>query len=684
MAVTRRHCIGIFVSVFLATLTLFPSQTRAAVEQAPPAAEDPLFPVYPAIRPNVDFWITIFTRYDRSRGVVHHTRDLSKVYGVISLDPDRTRTAAKKNRTVKEKALKEWKNALLAASLGKTLSPEKAAKITSLFGTAPSPKALERAAFSLRIQTGLAGQFREGLIRSGALVPEFKIIFASRGLPEDLVYLPCVESSFNVNAYSKFGAAGVWQFTRSTGKLYMDIGYVVDERRDPFIASRAAARLLKRNYGELGEWSLAITAYNHGLNGMKRAKNRHRTYPEIFRNYRSRSFKFASRNFYSEFLAARHVAKNHKTYFGDLKMDRPVSHTRITTSGFLSAGEMAARLNLELDQIRQLNPALRPPVFDGRKYIPKAFELRLPATIPVSAARKTLAGLYREKQKPSRFHRVQRGDTAGSIARIHGVPLGDLILANGLNRRATIYIGQTLRIPVREETLVASAKPAASPVKRQKVEKPANLPKEPPAPTPPAPPAAPEAEMAPEETEAPALASAPPAVEPAPPAPEAPAVLQVVTADLKITRQIQGKNGMTGIIHVAPEETLGHYADWLGIPTQNIRRLNRMPYGRAISIGQEIKLPLPPGTSDDFEEKRYEFHQEILEDFFGAFFISGTETYVVKSGDTLWDLCLNELEVPLWLLEKYNPGLDRHALSLGQKLITPLISPNGAHPSGNS
>ena len=699
MAVLDRRCRGFFTLVFLLTLFLsypIPAVVRAAVPP-PGAPED--FPIYPEIRPNVNFWIAVFTRYDKDQGIIHDSRDLSRIYGTIPLDPSRTRTADKKNRKIKKKALADWKKALLDTARGKALSdPQKAKKIRKLFGKTPKPKTLEQAAHSLRIQIGLRRQFKEGIVRSGAMVPEFKKIFRSHGLPEDLVYLPCVESSFNVKAYSKFGAAGVWQFTRGTGKRFMEIGYVVDERRDPFIASIAAARLLKGNHEELKEWSLAVTAYNHGLNGMKRAKKRHGSYPDIYRHYRSRAFQFASKNFYAEFLAARHVAKNYKTYFGDIRLDRPTPHTKITARGFLPAPEAARALGLDLEKIREMNPALRPPVFDGRKYIPKDFDLRLPPTLSASAAQKALAGLYKDKQKPSKFHRVQKGETAGRIARIHKVSLRELILANGLNRRATIFIGQTLRIPSKEEVLVAKAKAKPSEPSAPKKQEAQLRPPEKSDNTPPpkaeaktkarqpdqdqpsataAAEPAPEVPAVPEPSDAASDLPDSPEASDAPATPEDPALLKVVTADLKIVRVSTKKGKITGIIHVAPMETLGHYADWLSIPTREIRHLNRMPFGKPISVGQQIKIPLPAGTSTGFEEKRYEFHQEILEDFFNAYFISGTDTYEVKSGDTLWDLCINELELPLWLLEKYNPGLDRCALRLGQKLTYPLVSPNG-------
>ena len=668
MAVSSRQNAGLLVILVL--LTLCPPALCAAVPAPPPAAPDP-FPVYPEIKANMNFWIDIFTRYSKTQGVVHHTRDLSKVFDIIPLDPARTGAAAQKNRRNVKTRLKSWKTALINASKGKCPDPEKRKIIQTLFGINPAPKALERAAFSLRVQTGLKEQFKEGLIRSGAMVPGFKKIFKNHDLPEDLAFLPCVESSFNVNAYSKFGAAGVWQFTRGTGKRYMEIGYVVDERRDPFTASRAAAKLLKRNHEALKDWSLAITAYNHGLNGMKRAKKRHGSYPAIYTHYRSRAFKFASRNFYSEFLAARHVAKHHKTYFGDIRMARPVRHTRITTRGFLSAAELGQKLEIDLATLRQMNPSLRPPVFDGRKYIPRDFELRLPGTISRAGAQKVLAGLYRKKQKPSRFHRVQKGDTAGKIAMIHGVSLKDLIMANGLNRRATIYVGQNLRIPSIQDSLVAQVSLTSSKARHRT--SPETVPNEP-------------VIQNPEKRQPPSLPVdekiSQPAVSPPPAAPKSPEVLRMVTADLKVTGQGQEKNRAAGIIQVAPEETLGHYADWLGIATQKIRALNRMPFGKAISVGQQIKIPLARGAFATFEEKRYEFHQEILEDFFGSFFITGSETYEIKAGDTLWDLCLNTLEIPLWLLEKYNSGMNLHALRPGQRLNYPLVSARGDSPEG--
>jgi len=90
----------------------------------------------------------------------------------------------------------------------------------------------------------------------------------------------------------------------------MRVGRALDERRDPIRSSEAAAKLLKENHEKLGSWPLAITAYNHGIAGLLKARKRKGSEEAVFSDYSTRRFKFASRNFYTEFLAARHVAKN--------------------------------------------------------------------------------------------------------------------------------------------------------------------------------------------------------------------------------------------------------------------------------------------------------------------------------------------------------------------------------------
>jgi len=639
--------------VFVLLFLLISPITLSAATHFDPDVPDPDFPLYPSIKPNVEFWVDIFTKYSKSQGVIHDSRNLGIIYDVVNLDTSETARGNRRNKRIKKAVIKKYKTILLALSKGKKPFSKSEKRVAALFGQTAKLSDFKTAAFRIRCQTGLKKEFKKGLIRSSTVIDEFKRIFLSHGLPVDLIYLPCVESSYNFKAYSKFGAAGIWQFTRSTGRQYMKIGYVVDERRDPYISTHAAARLLKKNYAELKEWALAITAYNHGRAGMMRAKKSFGSYEKIVKSYRSRSFKFASRNFYSEFLAARIVAKDPHKYFGRIKFKKPVTFQVVKTKGYLPVKELSNRLDISIRDIQILNPALRKPVFNGQKHIPKNYDLKFPETLTLPDIHKHLAALYQTRQKPSRFHRVQKGDTAGSIARLHSIKLNNLILANGLNRRATIYIGQNLRIPVKDEIILVKkefkvAVKAQEPLPKkntikEKIEKK------------PVPESAPEPVAKPIKEEV--------FINP-----------NIVTGNLKVLQTYSKNNQIIAVIKVEAEETLGHYADWLQIPTQKIRALNRFKYGKSISIDQKIKLPMRTKTVQDFEEQRYEFHKEIQEDFFESFSIQEFEIYEVKKGDNIWTLCLNKLEVPLWLIKKYNPEMSFSSLLPRQKIKYPIIN----------
>ena len=363
-----------------------------------------------------------------------------------------------------------------------------------------------------------------------------------------------------------------------------------------------------------------------------------------------------------------------------------------------------------MNEFKQLNPSLRNPVFNDQKYIPRGFVVRVPHHISKTAALGTASGLYQARQKPSLFHVVKKGDTAGTIARTHNVSLNDLLAANGLDRRAAIYIGQNLRIPVGEPPAPAPAMilaarqpdrtaPAAvrgDALPRTIVRKVTKPPQAQQAVSLPEPATAqePVTEMAdaPEITEI-AAGEAAAAPEPVTETADALEIAGMATGEaaaipvtaedrinpladlsnLKVKQITTHNNTRVGIIHVEAEETLGHYADWLKIPTRQIRALNNMALSAAISVNQTIKIPLSASDPDRFEEKRFEFHREIEEDFFASFVVSGVETYEVRPGDTIWSLCLNQLEIPFWLLKKYNPNMDFTAMRPGQTLHHPVV-----------
>jgi len=415
----------------------------------PVQASDAIFPRYDIIEPNVSFWVDIYSRYTTSQAVVHDSVNLDIVYGEIVLVPPDGPDAREVNRQRMRQARQDVEDILKRLSADPLTKDVDCRRVAARFGDGADARTFSRASRCVRCQIGQRDRFQAGLVRSGAYLERMRTILKSYGVPEDLAFLPHVESSFDVRARSKFGATGMWQFTRSTGQRFMIIDDVLDERRDPITATHAAAVLLKENYDKLGSWPLAITAYNHGAAGMQRAKAQHGEYPAVFSAYKGRTFKFASRNFYSEFLAARQVASDYRGYFGPLAFYAPIRFRSAVMTAFVAFDDLCNHFKLYPQVLRALNPALLPTVLDGRKYVPKGCLLNLPAlhrtedmvlaAVPAKA--------LKPAQKPNSHYIVKRGDTAGKIAKMHGVKLADLITANNLDIRATIYARQTLRIP---------------------------------------------------------------------------------------------------------------------------------------------------------------------------------------------------------------------------------------------
>ncbi|MFO7713187.1 transglycosylase SLT domain-containing protein [Desulfosarcina sp.] len=640
------------------------------------------FPEYAVIDANVSFWVNIYAHYATTQAVVHDSVDLDVVYAVIDLEPADQAGARKVNRQRMTQASQRYALVLERLAADPLTDDAECRRVSALFGSRADAGTFNRARHRVRCQIGQRDRFQGGLIRSGAYIDRMRTILKSHGVPEDLAYLPHVESSFNNQAYSKSGAAGMWQFTRSTGIRFMTVDYVLDERRDPIAATHAAAKLLKENHNRLGSWPLAITAYNHGAAGMQRAKAAHGDYPAIVASYRGRSFKFASRNFYSEFLAARRVASDYHRYFGPLTLSAPVRSRSVSLDGFAALADLCDHFKVPPELVRAMNPALRPPVFSGQKYVPKGYVLNLP--VPVESGGAALVGaapeLFKPGQKASRFYTVQQGETAGKIARMHHVHLDDLVLANNLDRRATVYARQTLRIPQSGESVrtVASAqplKPADSMVSAVAADRKdaystlsERIPLENsvvryrrPGPVPADMLAV--AELEPDEAAAAQDGiDSDPGVKP-----------DVLTADISFARIFQFRQQPAGLIHVEVEETLGHYAEWAGVRASRIRRLNNLSFGQPLQLHKQIIIPLGEVTAADFEARRYEFHKRLQEDFFAAYRIGELQRYRVQPGDSYWTLCREKFDLPLWLLRHYNADVDLAELRIHQPLTIPAI-----------
>jgi membrane-bound lytic murein transglycosylase D len=333
----------------------------------------------------VDFWKKVYTQFGEDDLIIHDLIRVNLIYGVASDDDVKSKISGV------QALLREIRSGLDALD---TLSPEAQQVRASIEaqGLSLTPAVLDDLMRNVHTQRGVRERFREGVVRSGRHVEEFRQTLKKIGVPEELALLPLVESSFE-NVRSKAGAVGMWQFTRSTGRQYLRINNKVDERLDPLKATQAAGRLLRDNFDALGSWPLAITAYNHGRPGMLRAQREVGSdLVDIISEYKGPVFGYASMNFYSEFLAAVEVYESYPDYFGDLVLEKPDAAIKVAAS----------------------------------KPAPAA------ATKPKAA---TTGSKYQ----------VKRGDTLWEVAQRFGTTIRSLMELNNLNESA-IYAGQILLV----------------------------------------------------------------------------------------------------------------------------------------------------------------------------------------------------------------------------------------------
>lgn len=442
------------------------------------AASDDPFPCYSCIGANVAFWKKVYADYPSTKGLIHDSQNLAIIYEVFSLGPDDSREGAQANERSLQAAKEKYRQILIALAQGRPPANSEEERVAGLFGPALKAETLMAAAENIRFQRCLSDRFQAGLVRSGRYFEQIKGIFSQYGLPGDLAYLPHVESSYDYQAYSKSGAAGIWQLIRATGSRFLTVNATLDERRDPILASHAAAKFLQGNYRKLESWPLALTAYNHGLTSMLRAKNSLGGYERIYQGYDGPRFGFASRNFYAEFLAAREVAKNYRQQFKGLRLDDPVVTKTVSVNNPIGIKELSGHFNVDIATLAELNPALLKPVWEGRKAVPKGYSLRLPPTVvaaerlaaavPASPPAGPQAG---PKPQRAQVHRVQQGDTLVAIAERYKVSAQDLIACNQLGRGAVLKVGQTLQVPTPEEKRTVKKTKAVRVAKKNAVAK---------------------------------------------------------------------------------------------------------------------------------------------------------------------------------------------------------------------
>ena len=292
--------------------------------------------------------------------------------------------------------------------------------------------------------------------------PMFEEALSRYGVPEELKYLSIVESAMNPQATSRVGAAGLWQFMYSTGKLYdLEVNSVVDERRDPYKSTVAAARHLSDLYRVFGDWQLAIAAYNCGSGNINKAIARSggkRGFWDIYYNLPRET-----RGYIPSFIAVIYVMNYYEEHgLRPGRINLPLRSDTIMLDRDVFLQFVAEETGMEMDELRTLNPQYRVDFIPGSSGM-------YPICLPTSRLEpfinnqdsiyaRTADSLSRRpvkveprgksvhsKASGSKYYTVRKGDTLGKIASKHGISVSMLKKRNGL-RSDKIRVGQKLKV----------------------------------------------------------------------------------------------------------------------------------------------------------------------------------------------------------------------------------------------
>ncbi len=729
------------------------------------------FPCPKEIHRRVDFWIEVFKGWGKETAIFHDSKVPERVYLVLHTGHGCGGKAKKRVRANIRAIRKSLENLSSDVAAKRKISDRRQRHLLELFPNNNSQE-IRRAASNVRCQSGVRDSFVAGLKRFNRYVGMVDRILAEHNLPKDIRYLPFVESSYNPAAYSKSGAAGMWQIMPATARsLGLELDATQDERLDPEAATRAAARYLVDATDKLLKISrshvpkiqseavnpFVITSYNYGVNGMRRAIFQlGPDYMTVLNRYKSPSFQVAVKNFYASFLAAQHVARNASIYFPSVRPDPVPREFKLILDRATSMERIKQVFGLSEATLKPLNRPLTRFIWNGWRLIPAGYRLSLPwretgwtkeisklrsmppeqdvpgATTYVVRKGDTACGIARamrvncsELIRANRLGKralirinqkliiprkpmvastrgtastvggtrwtVRRGDTACGIARRTGVDCKELIRLNQLGRTAKILVGQKLVIPgddylARNPVLDAdnqyivqkgdfacrvAAKfgvPCRELIRLNGLDNRAVI--------------YPGQKLSipgyetPATTETAALLAA----EKGPATSETSIAqhnqltnLMDTLPDLSI--QVGGRNGKpVYYTFVEVDETLGHFADWLGIgSTGPLRQLNGLPRRTVLQLGQRLQLPeITPNMVSRFERKRIEYHQVLSETLKENYQLVGIETYKVQSGDSLWEMSQSH-GFPLWLLYRLNPELRNQGLSAGQTIRLPRL-----------
>lgn len=409
-----------------------------------------------SLEANVLFWRDVYVRYSHNEIVFHDREDLSLVYRVVAVPPHGQKKDGFTRREHVRRAEQELKGAL--ARLDK-MRPATADELTGVDRevferlASVSREDKYRRASLIRAQNGLRERAREGWSRFGRYEPQVRQILREAGLPDDLVALAFVESLFNLHAKSHAGAAGMWQFMPATGREYMQVHHVLDERIDPILATEAATKYLNTARKQLGRWPLAITSYNYGRSGMARAVKAVGSddFDVILARYQNGRFGFAARNYYACFLALLEVVRAPERYFPNVQREAPWRYDVVRLPFPVLADQLDEVGALSERELARYNPALTRAAKRGAEVLPRGFALRVPlgqgGRLLERLGALSAAERGRTEQHVRAWHRANGKETVARIARRYGVSASLVARRAGLSKHERPKKGVRVPIP---------------------------------------------------------------------------------------------------------------------------------------------------------------------------------------------------------------------------------------------
>jgi len=305
-------------------------------------------------------------------------------------------------------------------------------------------------------------QYRRGMERAAKYLPMIQQVFTANNLPTDLIYIPFIESNFRVDAVSPAGAVGLWQFVRSTAKVYgLKVDKWVDERRDPEKSTAAAAKYLKDLYDMLGDWDLALAGYYMGEYRVHKAIGLHRT-RDIATLANKKSFGWGAKQYVSRIKATIIMVKHPLQYGLNLNTNQPLRYDTVQVTKGKRLKDLAKRLGVSYRKLQELNPELRTstippgkgkytlkvPVGTGNVMIAEKSSQQEKKGSPAKSKSSAAKTQSASKSGDYLVHKVRRGETLAKIAKRYGVKVKDLQNFNNIRNVRSLQIGQNVKIPM--------------------------------------------------------------------------------------------------------------------------------------------------------------------------------------------------------------------------------------------